>query len=171
MENLQTFSRDDTVTWAEDLAPMSVGMLKALLQNRAAVSSRMGMMLSMALYNRRLKFVQAAMSVQLWRQGCPQNIFTTLNSLGICQSLKSARGPTDCCQDTNGERIQAVLQPVYAEEGNVCPVSNLRKRWTGCGEKKGPPSPPPLLDRLPGLKQFLQPGKEAIVEGQLGGPA
>ncbi|KAI8516297.1 hypothetical protein Bbelb_048780 [Branchiostoma belcheri] len=31
MENLQTFSWDDTVTWAEDLAPMSVGMLKALL--------------------------------------------------------------------------------------------------------------------------------------------
>ncbi|KAI8493908.1 hypothetical protein Bbelb_282550 [Branchiostoma belcheri] len=76
MENLQTFSWDDTVTWAEDLAPMSVGMLKAL-------------------FPKRLKFVQAAMSVQLWRQGCPQNIFTTLNSLGICQSLKSARGPTD----------------------------------------------------------------------------
>ncbi|KAI8516374.1 hypothetical protein Bbelb_049550 [Branchiostoma belcheri] len=30
MENLQTFSWDDTVTWAEDLAPMSVGMLKAV---------------------------------------------------------------------------------------------------------------------------------------------
>ncbi|KAI8481607.1 hypothetical protein Bbelb_407070 [Branchiostoma belcheri] len=30
MENLQTFSWDDTVTWTEELAPMSVGMLKAV---------------------------------------------------------------------------------------------------------------------------------------------
>ncbi|XP_066264517.1 uncharacterized protein [Branchiostoma lanceolatum] len=56
----------------------------------------MGMMLSMALYsNKQVKFVQAGLSVQLWRQGCPQKIFTTLNALGISQSLKSARGQVD----------------------------------------------------------------------------
>ncbi|KAI8488894.1 Serine palmitoyltransferase 2 [Branchiostoma belcheri] len=51
---------------------------------------------SVALYsNKRLSFTQACMGVQLWRQGCPLKVFTTLNSLGVSQSVFSARGQVD----------------------------------------------------------------------------
>ncbi|KAI8490526.1 hypothetical protein Bbelb_317940 [Branchiostoma belcheri] len=47
----------------------------------------------LALYsNKRLSFTQACMGVQLWRQGCPLKVFTTLDSLGVSHSVFSARG-------------------------------------------------------------------------------
>ena len=57
----------------------------------ALVGKRMGLAFSVVRFTRNFKinFVQAAMSLDMWRQGC------TENHLGISQSKKSARVHVD----------------------------------------------------------------------------
>ena len=58
----------------------------------ALVGKRMGMAFAIVIFTRnlRINFVQAAMSLDMWRQGCSEKMFLTLKHLGISQSKKSA---------------------------------------------------------------------------------
>ncbi|XP_035687479.1 uncharacterized protein LOC118423433 [Branchiostoma floridae] len=99
LDNVTAFSWQETLTWAEGHAPLLMAVLKAMFpksEDKETVERRTGLILSVALYsNKRVRFPQACMGVQLWKQGCPQKVFATLNSLGVSQSVQAARSQVD----------------------------------------------------------------------------
>ncbi|KAI8487326.1 hypothetical protein Bbelb_351240 [Branchiostoma belcheri] len=67
----------------------------------------------LALYsNKWLSFTQACMGVQLWQQGCPLKVFTTLNSLGVSQPVFSARGQVDWLRLGHDSQVNVWKQEV-----------------------------------------------------------
>ena len=63
---------------------------------------RKGLALSVALHTaspRKVKFIQANIGVDLWRQGASQKTYKMLSMLGICQSANAARRHVDYFAD------------------------------------------------------------------------
>ncbi|XP_038047575.1 uncharacterized protein LOC119721568 [Patiria miniata] len=84
--------------------PLLVAMIQASLPaklKRAGhniIEKRLGTILSIIFFTRaprKYNFVQATLSVELWRQGCTHKLFQTLNRLGITQGLQTARAHVD----------------------------------------------------------------------------
>ena len=62
------------------------------------LTKRMGMVMSIMLFTRKPrkhKFVQAAVSVEMWRQQASHKLYQTLGGYGVCQGAKAARGHVD----------------------------------------------------------------------------
>ncbi|CAH1248614.1 ING4 [Branchiostoma lanceolatum] len=131
MKTLEDFAWCEVRTWAEDLAPCMTEALKSIFAkpstNNKETSSRdkkLGLVLAIALHNKRLKFVQACMGVQLWRHGCPQKMFTTLSEFGITQSVESARGQVDRLRLGHDTLLQLWKRDIETKE----PTGGTRRR-------------------------------------------
>lgn len=70
----------------------------------AFIDKQIGGIMATTLFTRfsRLNFVQAAMGVQLWRQGATHKLFATLNHYGLSLSVNAARGHVDRISSSGG---------------------------------------------------------------------
>ncbi|KAK5917352.1 hypothetical protein CgunFtcFv8_012249 [Champsocephalus gunnari] len=117
-ENLSAFSWDQTTSWAEGKAPLTVACLRSMFppakkiqkltvnyspgnkprrmteeEVKQMLERRICLVLSVSLYTSSLRscFLQTAFSVEMLRQRCPVTIFSVTNSLGLSMSKTTAR--------------------------------------------------------------------------------
>ena len=86
-----------------------IGRLQNPTECRRDHERRLGMVASVMAFTSapmRAKFCQAVTGVLLWRHGCPIKVFQSLNSLGISQSLPSARGHVDRLRAHHDDEIK-----------------------------------------------------------------
>lgn len=83
--SLAAFSWDQTTSWAEQRAPLTVACLRSMFPPCV--------LLAVPLYTSSLQacFVQTALSVEMLRRCCPAKLFNILNGLGLSQCQTTAR--------------------------------------------------------------------------------
>ncbi len=94
-------------------------------------TAKMGMILSMLLYQKAPKiyhFAQSVIAVEMWRQGCSGKVFKLMNTFGICQGVDAARAMADRIASDFDKSIIALKEGIQGHFGQVPSQTTRRRR-------------------------------------------